>query len=389
MTELKASTTLTELAFNEKRNNRMVNCPLYRTSTKIFADIEEFLKIEQQFGSTTYTYGRCNTPSTDALLEACKTLDSAKFGVLFNSGLSALSATMLAMLSNGDHILIGENLYLCTRRFIETELSRFGISYSYFNTTDIKDLKSKAQKNTKMILFESPGSYTFEVADIGKIVDFAKKNRIITALDNTCSSPLLSKPLDFGVDLAIQSLTKYYSGNSDVFCGFVGMNSKKLYNRLFNFYVNYGSPANPSDCDMILKGVRTLYIRLKQIGSSAEQIYKFLQKHPKVAEVLHPLNPKIHDHKAWKKYYKSHTGVMCIVLKNPDLKQVKKFIKRLKLFKIGLSWGGFESIVVPINLDQKRECMRSFDKKILIRISIGLGDPKDLIEDLNHALKSL
>ena len=236
-----------------------------------------------------------------------------------------------------------------------------------------------------MIFVENPGSNTFEFQDLSQIVKLAKKNNIITALDNTWGTPLFLRPLKLGFDMSISSATKYFSGHSDVMVGTLAVNKKVL--SKVNFY-NRGSGyrASPDDAYLVIRGLRTLDIRLEKHEKNTKEVIKFLSKNKKIKEVLYPHKKGTKNYKNWKKYYSGATGLLGLVIKSKSKNSVFKFINSLELFGIGYSWGGFESLAVY--QDIQREFQKYKDKNLhIVRLHIGLEDPKDLIADIKKSLR--
>jgi cystathionine beta-lyase len=264
-------------------------------------------------------------------------------------------------------------------------LKEFGVRTQFYNPDNLEDLKNKISKKTKMIFVENPGSNTFEFQDLSQIVKLAKKNKIITALDNTWGTPLFLKPLEIGFDMSISSATKYFSGHSDVMIGTLAVN-KKVFSKV-NFYNRVsGYRASPDDAYLVIRGIRTLDIRLEKHEKNAKEVIKFLLKQKKIKEILYPHKKGTKNYKNWKKYYSGATGLLGLVIKSKTKSSVYKFINSLELFGIGYSWGGFESLAVY--QDIQREFHKYKDKNLhIVRLHIGLEDPKDLITDIKKSLR--
>jgi cystathionine beta-lyase len=266
-------------------------------------------------------------------------------------------------------------------------LKEFGVKAQFYNPNRLEDLKNKITKKTKMIFVENPGSNTFEFQDLAQIVRLAKKNNIITALDNTWGTPLFFKPLEIGFDMSISSATKYFSGHSDVMVGTLAVN-KKVFSKV-NFYNRVsGYRASPDDAYLVIRGLRTLDIRLERHQANTKKVIQFLSRHKKIKEILYPYKKGSKNYKNWKKYYSGATGLLSVVIKSKSKTSVYKFINSLELFGIGYSWGGFESLAVY--QDIQREYPKYTDKNLhIIRLHIGLEDPKDLIADIKKSLKNI
>ena len=285
----------------------------------------------------------------------------------------------------GDEILVSDSVYFPTRMITSKLLKEFDVKAQFYNPDNFQDLKNKVTKKTKMIFVENPGSNTFEFQDLSAIIKLAKKNNIITALDNTWGTPIFLKPLEIGFDMSISSATKYFSGHSDVLVGTLAVN-KKVFQKV-NFYNRVsGYRTSPDDAYLVIRGLRTLDVRLERHEKNTREVIKFLSKQKKIVEILYPHKKGTKNFKNWKKYYKGATGLLGIVVKAKSKSSVFKFINKLELFGIGYSWGGFESLAVY--QDIQREFKKYKNKNLhIVRLHIGLEDPKDLIDDLRSALR--
>ncbi len=279
-------------------------------------------------------------------------------------------------------------MYSCTRRFIKQTLPKFNISFDFFNPLDLHDLTNKITPTTKCIFLESPGSYTFEITDTIAVVSIAKQHNLLTIYDNTWATPLIYNPLNHGVDIAIQSLSKFYGGHSDIIMGLITTNNKQLFDKIFNVYNNFGLPPSPEDAYLVLRGIRTLHTRLATLEQNALQVAQYLDKHPKVLEVLHPALPSFkYGHNIWKRDLGRSTGLFSFTIPQISTEKLHKFINGMQIFKIGLSWGGYESLILPIELDNIRSIVPWQYKAHCIRLYIGLENPADLIADLEQQLQ--
>jgi len=292
----------------------------------------------------------------------------------------------------GDEILVSDNVYGPTKEISEDLLKEFEINAIFYDPESFDDLKNKVTKKTRIIVVENPGSITFEFQDLSKIVSLAKKKNILTFLDNTWGTPLYLKPLKIGFDMSFTSATKYFSGHSDAMGGSLAVN-KKVFKKVMFFYKLSGYRMSADEAYLIIRGLRTLDIRLKQHYENTKKVINFLKKQKKIKEILYPHNPSSKNYKLWKKYYSGANGLMSIVIKSKKKSSVIKFINSLELFGIGYSWGGFESLVILQELrgtskyTKKRRYFRFGKDEHVVRLHIGLEDPKDLIEDLKKSLK--
>ena len=336
------------------------------------------------------TYGRGGLSVQDLLSSALAELENATSVRLFPSGLAALTGAMLGVLKAGDEILVTDAAYNPTRRFCDRVLTRFGVAVRYHQpSTTADDLIAMAGPATRLIVLESPGSLTFDMQDAPAIAQLAKARGILTLMDNTWAAGLYFKPLDHGVDLSVQALTKYVGGHSDVFMGSAATRDPVLAESLDHAIWDFGWSVAPEDAYQMVRGLRTLSTRLARHGQSALVIAEWLRGQPAVAQVLYPALPGARDHEIWKRDYTGAAGLFSIVLKPCSDGAVHAFLNALRLFGLGFSWGGFESLAL--------NCDPQFDKRVwppnlggpAIRLSIGLEDPEDLIADLERGFEAL
>ena len=333
------------------------------------------------------TYGRAGLAAHETLMSALAELEGATSVKLFPSGVSALAAAMLAVLTAGDEVLAADCVYKPTRRFCDRVLRRFGVQVRYFASDAAPEaVMAMATPATRLIVMESPGSLTFEMQDAPAIARLAKDRGILTLLDNTWAAGLLFKPLAHGVDLSVQSLTKSVGGHSDVFMGSVAAASPAMKLALERAIVDFGWSVAPDDAYQILRGLRTLPVRMARHGPSSLAIAAWLAEQPEIARVLHPALPGAPGYELWKRDYAGAAGVFAVVMQPASDRAVEAFLDTLKHFGLGFSWGGFESLA--LNGDPQldvREFKRDYGGPV-IRLNIGLEDPADLIADLRRGL---
>ena len=370
--------------------NRSANPAVVRASTIFFKSMQELLNhktISKNKRVDYYDYGRAGTQTTTQLQNIIVELEKAHHVFLTPSGFASVSLSIMSICRPGDEILVTDSVYFPTRMITSKLLKEFGVKAQFYNPDNLDDLKQKITKKTKMIFVENPGSNTFEFQDLSAIVKMAKKNNIISALDNTWGTPLFLRPLEIGFDMSISSATKYFSGHSDVMVGTLAVN-KKVFSKV-NFYNRVsGYRASPDDAYLVIRGIRTLDVRLEKHEKNAKIIVNFLKKQKKIKEVLYPHKKGSKNYKNWKKYYSGASSLLGTVIKSKSKSSVYKFINSLELFGIGYSWGGFESLAVY--QDIQREFHKYKDKNLhLVRFHIGLEDPKDLIHDIKNSLKHI
>jgi len=370
--------------------NRSANPAVVRASTILFDTMQELAshekKILQDKPITHYAYGRYGSQTTIELQKIVKELEQAHHVFLHSTGFGSVSLALVALCQSGDEILVGDNVYYPTREITEKLLPKYNIKTKYYDPNNINDLKNKITKKTKLIFVENPGSITFEFQDLKEIIKLAKKNNIITAMDNTWGTPLYFKPLSLGFDVSISSATKYFSGHSDAMGGTLAVN-KKAYNKIKFCDKLLGSRLSADEAYLIIRGIRTLDIRLKAHSENTIKVINFLKKQKKIKEVLYPHKQSSKNYKMWKKYYSGATGLLSIVIKAKSKTSVLKFVNKLELFGIGYSWGGFESLAIYHDISKSRNFYKFEKNEHLVRIHVGLEDSQDLIADLKNSLK--
>ncbi len=334
-----------------------------------------------------YTYATHGTPTTDALVEAINALEGAAGTVLAPSGLAAVSLPMLAFAKAGDHCLIVDSIYGPTRDFADNMLVRLGLEVEYFDPHIGHGFANLLRENTSMVVLEAPGSNTFEMLDVKAVASAAHDTDAVVMLDNTWATPLLFRPLDHGVDISIHALTKYPGGHADLLMGSVSAN-ERCWKQLRRAHSQMGICAHGDDCALVLRGLRTLGIRLAHHEKSALQIAAWLSVQKQVARVLHPALPGDQGYELWKRDFSGSSGLFSFVLKDASEAQVGTFLNSLEYFGLGYSWGGYESLAVAVNTDDRLIAKGPEDGR-LIRLQIGLEDTKDLIADIDKALKEV
>ena len=376
--------------------NRSANPVVVRASTILFDSMQEIRSHEKKILKnqkiTHYTYGRYGSQTTIELEKIIKELEQAYHVFLTGTGFGGISLALMSLCRPGDEILVSDNVYGPTREITAELLREFNVSTKFYNPEKFEDLKSKVTEKTKLILVENPGSNTFEFQDLSKIIKLAKNRNILTLLDNTWGTALYLKPLKIGFDMSFCSATKYLSGHSDAMGGTLSVN-KKVFKKIMFFYKLSGYRMSADEAYLIIRGLRTLDVRLKSHEGNTRKVINFLNRQKKIKEVLYPHKPSSKNYKLWKKYYSGATGLLSIVIKSKNKASVVKFVNSLELFGIGYSWGGFESLVLLQELRKSTEYTkgRKFFKynkdEHIVRLHIGLEDPNDLINDLKKSLK--
>ena len=364
----------------------VVSAPVWRASTVLYNSVAD---LRDSAGRDTHHrlfYGRRGTPTQWSLADALTELEpGAEATFLYPSGVAAIAAALLSVLSPGDELLLVDSAYDPTRSMATGILKRFGITTRFYDPTigaGITDLIGPA---TRAILMESPGSLTFEVQDVPAICAVAKARGITTLLDNTWATPLLLPAIGMGVDLSILACTKYVVGHSDVMLGSVTA-APSHWAKLRQTSFDLGQVVSPDDAWLGSRGLRTMAVRLKHHEASALRIARWLETRPEVARVLHPALPSCPGHDLWRRDFKGASGLFSFVLDGGDEAARAALIDGLDLFGIGYSWGGFESLAIPVDPQRHRSATRPEFAGPLVRLQIGLEDPDDLIQDLDQAL---
>ncbi len=363
-----------------------VNPPVYRGSTVLFRDYAEMCKAGrgQLKGPV---YGTDRFPVQRSLEEAMQKLENGAACRIFPSGLSAIQNTFLAFCKSGDHVLMVDNAYHPGISFCQKILAKFNIETTFIPPAVGTDIEQYIRDNTRLILLESPGSNTFEIQDIPAITEIARHKGIITALDNTWATPLYLNPFNLGVDISIQSVSKYIAGYSDVLLGAVTVNTQHT-STLVNYYRRMEMYTPDSDCYLALRGMNTLSTRLIQHEQSALDVASGLLKHPKIDTVIHPALENHPQHKLFLRDFSGSSGLFAFTFKEEySQEKVGLFIDKLELFGLGYSWGGYKSLLTAGK--QQRRMPSLYTGKTIIRLNIGLENPKDLMNDLEHGLSIL
>ena len=366
---------------------RVVNPPVWRASTILFDTVEELDTARRGFGN--FYYGLHGTPTQWSLAEALTELEPGAAGtMLYSSGLSALSTALLTVLKPGDEVLIVDSVYGPTRRLADGFLKRMGITTRYYPANVGAGIEGVVSERTRAILLESPGSQTFELQDVPAICAVARRHDIATILDNTWASPLLFPAMAAGVDIAVLACSKYVGGHSDLMLGSATATAE-WFDRLERTTFDLGHCVSPDDAWLGARGLRTMAVRLKAQGAAALEIAEWLQARAEVSEVLHPALPTFPDHAIFARDFRGSGSLFGFAFASTDIARRTRFIEALKLFGIGWSWGGYESLVTPVDVTDSRTIPGRHAPGQLVRLQIGLEDPRDLIDDLAAALALL
>jgi cystathionine beta-lyase len=374
-------------------HNQSVNPPVVRASTIIFKSMQHIRKTQAKALKNPtgghYDYGRQGTSTTYILQKILTKLEESYHVFTTPTGFGAVFLAIFSVTRPGDEIIVADPVYSPTRLLTENFLKEFNIKTTFYNPHDLKTLERAITKKTKLIFVENPGSNSFDFQDLGKIISIAKKNKILTVMDNTWGTPYYLKPIKLGFDMSIVSATKYYSGHSDVMGGSLAVN-KKVFNQVKNAERITGLRLGPDDAYLITRGLRTLDVRLDRHRENAKKVAEFLSKNKRF-KLLYPYKKDSYNFRMWKKYYSGASGLMGLKIKSKNINSVRKFVNSLKLFGYGYSWGGFESLALHQEFRETgaRKYLKLAKDEHLVRFHIGLEDPKDLIADIKQALKHL
>jgi len=392
---MREDTKLAVLGRENAKKNNAINTPPVLTSTLVFDSYKDFLHgdyYDSNFaeGIEPYEllYGREGSSITFELAKLISELEGADCSIITSTGASAVSTALTAFVQAGDHIIVTDSCYAVTKNVTSRFLKKFGVDYTFANPRCGKDVEDLIKPNTKVIVFESPASKTFDIQEIDEIVEVAKKHNILTIFDNTWGGPLLFKPLDHGIDVSFQSCSKYIDGGSDNFVGSISV-KKKYFTQLYANSRYIVANASHFNVYMALRGIRTMKLRMEAHYKNGMKVAKFLESLPFVKEVFYPPLPSSPDHARWKKYFKGGTGLMSFVLdKEYSEESIGKMVDELKYFALGYSWGCYNSVITIGNLSQTANHSK-YGKNTFMRIHVGLEDPDDLIEDLESGFERL
>jgi len=380
---------LNELGEERENYFNAIAPPIIQTSNFKFNTVADFREaLADEYKGNLYSRGF--NPTIDILRKKLAALDGAEDALVFSSGIAAITVPILALLAGGDEVICVENPYSWTIKLFKNFLPKFGITTTFIDGTDLNQFEAAITNNTKLIYLESPNTFSFDVQDLAAVSAIAKARGILTMIDNSYCSPLYQQPILYGIDLVAQSATKYLAGHSDVVAG-VLTGRKEVLERIFNNeYLNIGAALAPQNAWLLLRGLRTLEIRLDKISDTADKVIAYLNQHPKVDRVLHPFSLHNKDLALARKQMKKCGGLFSIVLKDAPLEKIEAFCNNLKHILMAVSWGGYESLIIPACAGlSKIEFDPTNKRHTLIRIYIGLEDANYLIADLEQALDQL
>ncbi|MCX6299116.1 MAG: PLP-dependent aspartate aminotransferase family protein [Bacteroidetes bacterium] len=382
---MELSYILNELAEHREDYFRAVSPPIMQTSNFAFKKVADLRKsFENEYAD--FLYSRGLNPTVDILRKKLAALDGAEDCLVFNSGAAAIFAAVLANVKSGDHILSVKNPYTWAKKMFEDILPRFQVSHSYIDGTKIENFENAIQPNTTVIYLESPNSWTYELQDLAAVASLAKKHGIITIIDNSYCTPLFQKPILLGIDLVLQSATKYISGHSDTVAGVLS-GSGPMMERIFNSeYMNIGSGIQPFNAWLLIRGLRTLEARLERIDRTTKEMIPFLKQHSRIEKVIFPLDPSFPQYDLAKKQMQGACGLLTIQIKAQECATIETFCDSLQHILMAVSWGGHESLIIPKVSGMKPEAFDPANPEHrMLRLYIGLESADYLINDLSNA----
>ncbi len=378
----KADTLCTTLGRGDHPESGFVNPSTDHGSTFLFPNLEALVTSNAaRLDPKRVAYGRHGTNTSRQLESVITELEGGYAARTTTSGLSAITTALMALVKSGDHILMVDTVFDPTRHFCDTTLKRFNVEVTYYGAHETDELKLRIQPNTKLIFLESPGSLTFEVQDIPAIIKIARKHNLITMMDNTWATPLLFPAIKRGINLSIHAITKYIGGHSDVILGMI-VTDEQHWPQLLNGYSQVGQSCGSEEVSLALRGVRTLPLRLQKHGESALTLARWLQNQAEVKTVFHPALDHCSGHAFWKRDFNGAAGLFSVLLAPCSHAQLSGFIESLNCFGLGVSWGGYESLVLPVDPSTCRTAAPWAEEGTLVRISVGLEAIDDLIDDL-------
>jgi cystathionine beta-lyase/cystathionine gamma-synthase len=380
---------INELAEDRENYFNAIAPPIIQTSNFSFKTVGAMRNaLADEYSA--FLYSRGNNPTVDILCKKLAALDAAEDCLIFNSGAAAIFASVLANVKAGDHIVSVDKPYTWAQKMFNDILPRFGVTTTYIDGRYIENFERAILPNTTVIYLESPNSWDYALQDLKAVADLARAERIITICDNSYCTPVYQRPFELGIDIVIQSATKYISGHSDTVAG-VLCGSRQMIERIFKSeYMNIGSGIQPFNAWLLIRGLRTLPVRLEQISRSTKKIVEFLKQHPKVEEVIFPFDENFPQYELARQQMTGAGGLLTFILKTTTFLQIETFCEKLQHILMAVSWGGHESLIIPKIVSIKpAEFDHTNKDHRMLRMYVGLEDPDYLIKDLEQAFSVL
>jgi cystathionine beta-lyase/cystathionine gamma-synthase len=380
---------INELGEDRENYFNAVAPPIMQTSNFVFKKVDEMRNaFEDEY--STYLYSRGKNPTVDILAKKLAALDAAEDCLIFNSGAAAIFAAVLANVKAGDHIISVINPYTWAKKMFTEILPRFNVEITFIDGTNVNNFAAAKKANTTLIYLESPNSWDYALQDLTAVAAFAKKHRIITVCDNSYCTPIYQRPIEFGIDLSLQSATKYISGHSDTIAGVLSGNAEMIARIFKSEYNNIGSGIQPFNAWLLLRGLRTLPLRLERITATTQKVIAFLQQQSIVEEIIFPLSDSFAQYDLAKKQMNGACGLLTFILKEVSLQQIETFCESLQHIVMAVSWGGHESLIIPKCAGMLKQYFDKTNKEHrMLRLYVGLEDAGYIIEDLQRAFNSL
>jgi cystathionine beta-lyase/cystathionine gamma-synthase len=385
MQDMELSYILNEYAEDREEYFRAIAPPIIQTSNFAFKKVDDLRKsFEDEY--STWLYSRGLNPTVEILRKKLAALDGAEDCLVFNSGAAAIFASVLASVKSGDHIVSVRHPYTWAKKMFNEILPRFNVSTTYVDGRDVKNFEKATKNNTTLYYLESPNSWMFELQDLKAVASLAKQHNIITICDNSFCTPLYQKPIKYGIDLVLQSATKYINGHSDTVAGVLSGN-RKMIAKIFNSeYLNIGSGISPFNAWLLIRGLRTLPVRLERITNTTNKVVTYLKQQPLVEKIIFPFDEEFEQYELAKQQMKGACGLLSFFIKARNIETLEKFSESLKHILMAVSWGGHESLIIPGCAAIKREQFNAANEAHrMFRLYCGLEDADYIIKDLAQA----
>ena len=387
---MKQDTKLIALGRAPVRAQGPVNLPVHRASTILSENLDGYVhRFDGDKRFNNVIYGSTGTQNSRALAEAVAAVESGHRTVVTGSGLSAVTMAVSAVVRAGDHVLVPDSVYGPTRWFCAEILCRYGVETSFYDPAIGAGIAEAMRESTRLVYTEAPGSLTFEMQDVPAIAKAAHERGALVAMDNTWATPLYFRPLEHGVDISIQAGTKYFAGHSDLVIGMITTATDELFKTIADQAIAFGDSASPDDCFLALRGMRSLSVRLERQSASAMKVARWLEARSEVKQVLYPALESDPGHALWKRDFGGASSLFGLAMHTTDEAAVARMVNGFDLFRIGSSWGGYESLVAYNRMPIPRTIVPWTETPFLLRMHIGLEDPDDLIADLEAGLGRL
>jgi cystathionine beta-lyase len=387
---MKQDTKLIALGRAPVRAQGPVNLPVHRASTILSENLDGYVhRFDGDNRFNNVIYGSTGTQNSRALAEAVAAVESGHRTVVTGSGLSAVTMAVSAVVRAGDHVLVPDSVYGPTRWFCAEILCRYGVETSFYDPAIGAGIAEAMRESTRLVYTEAPGSLTFEMQDVPAIAKAAHERGALVAMDNTWATPLYFRPLEHGVDISIQAGTKYFAGHSDLVIGMITTATDELFKTIADQTFAFGDSASPDDCFLALRGMRSLSVRLERQSASAMKVARWLEARSEVKQVLYPALESDPGHALWKRDFGGASSLFGLAMHTTDEAAVARMVNGFDLFRIGSSWGGYESLVAYNRMPIPRTIVPWTETPFLLRMHIGLEDPDDLIADLEAGLGRL